>query len=304
MSERRIAFVTGASRGIGRVLAIWLAEAGFDLVITARTVEAGEQREHSPSVKGSDTSPLPGSLAETAAEIERRGARVLMLPADITDPASVAAAATTALERWGRVDVLVNCARHTGPGHMDRILDTPMWAIGNVMQGNFFTPLLLTKLLLPGMLARRSGVIINFTSISAVSSPAKAAGEGGWGITYGATKSAVHRLAGILAVETAGQGVLSFNVDPGYTWTERIAQDMAKFGFVADGAPPEVSAATVNWLVTQPQAAEYNGRTIFAQQFCAERGLLEGWSLENVRPLRATLDRAGANLAEGKAVSD
>jgi len=304
MSERKIAFVTGASRGIGKVLAIWLAKAGLDVAITARTVAAGEQREHSPSIKSSDTSPLPGSLGETAAEIERLGGRVLALAADITDPASVAAAATTVLERWGRVDVLVNCARHTGPGHMDKILDTPMWAIGNVMQGNFFTPLLLSKLVLPGMIARRSGTIINFTSVSAVSSPAKAAGDGGWGVTYGATKAAVHRLAGILAVETEGQGILSFNVDPGYTWTERIAQDMAKFGFVADGAPPEVSAAVVNWLVTEPEAAAYNGRTTFAQAFCAERGLLPDWTPDKVRPQRATLDRAGANLAEGKSVSD
>jgi len=304
MSERKIAFVTGASRGIGKVLAIWLAKAGLDVAITARTVAAGEQREHSPSIKASDTSPLPGSLGETAAEIERLGGRVLALAADITDPASVAAAATTVLERWGRVDVLVNCARHTGPGHMDRILDTPMWAIGNVMQGNFFTPLLLSKLVLPGMIARRSGIIINFTSVSAVASPAKAAGDGGWGVTYGATKAAVHKLAGILAVETEGQGILSFNVDPGYTWTERIAQDMAKFGFVADGAPPEVSAAVVNWLVTEPEAAAYNGRTIFAQAFCAERGLLPDWTPDKVRPQRATLDRAGANLAEGKSVSD
>jgi NAD(P)-dependent dehydrogenase (short-subunit alcohol dehydrogenase family) len=304
MSERKIAFVTGASRGIGKVLAIWLARAGFDVAITARTVAAGEQREHSPSVRSSDTSPLPGSLGETAAEIERAGARALLLGADITDLASVEAAATGALERWGRVDVLVNCARHTGPGHMDRILDTPMWAIGAVMQGNFFTPLLLTKLFLPGMLARGYGIVINFTSVSAVSSPAKAAGEGGWGITYGATKSAMHRLAGILAVETEGQGILSFNVDPGYTWTERIAQDMSKFGFVADGAPPEVSAAVVNWLVTNPEAAAFNGRTIFAQPFCAERGLLEGWTPDKVRPLRATLDRAASSLAEGKSVSD
>ncbi len=304
MAERRIALVTGASRGIGKVLAIWLAKAGLDVIITARSVNPGEEREHSPSVKGSDRSPLPGSLAETAAAIEALGARCLMLPADITDPASVAAAATTALERWGRIDVLVNCARHTGPGHMDKIIDTPMWAIDAVMRGNFFTPLQLTKLVLPGMLARRSGIIINFTSVSAVSSPAKAAGDGGWGITYGASKSAAHRLAGIIAVETEGQGVLAYNVDPGFTWTERIEQDMAKYGFKPDGAPPEVSAATVNWLVTAPEAAQFNGRTIFAQQFCAERGLLPGWGLADVLPMRANLDRAGANLGEGKAVSD
>jgi NAD(P)-dependent dehydrogenase (short-subunit alcohol dehydrogenase family) len=304
MAKQKTAFVTGASRGIGKVVALWLAKAGFDVVITARSVAPGEQREHSPSVKHSDTSPLPGSLQETAAAIEALGRKALMLPADITDPASVAAAAVTVLERWGPVDVLVNCARHTGPGHMDRVLDTPMAALQTVMQGNFFTPVLLTQLFAPGMVARKSGVIINFTSMSAVSSPAKAAGDGGWGITYGATKAAVHRLAGIVALELEADGVFCFNLDPGYTWTERIEQDMAKFGFVADGAPPEVSGAVVAWLATTPEAAALNGRTIFAQPFCAEHGLLEGWDTSKLRPLNARFDRAGANLAEGKSVSD
>jgi NAD(P)-dependent dehydrogenase (short-subunit alcohol dehydrogenase family) len=304
MAKQKTAFVTGASRGIGKVVALWLAKAGFDVVITARSVAPGEQREHSPSVKHSDTSPLPGSLQETAAAIEALGRKALMLPADITDPASVAAAAVTVLERWGPVDVLVNCARHTGPGHMDRVLDTPMAALQTVMQGNFFTPVLLTQLFAPGMVARKSGVIINFTSMSAVSSPAKAAGDGGWGITYGATKAAVHRLAGIVALELEADGVFCFNLDPGYTWTERIEQDMAKFGFVADGAPPEVSGAVVAWLATTPEAAALNGRTIFAQPFCAEHGLLEGWDTSKLRPLTARFDRAGANLAEGKSVSD
>jgi len=116
MSQAKTAFVTGASRGIGKVVAIWLAKAGFDVCVTARSVEPGEQREHSPSASRSDTSPLPGSLSETLAAIEALGRRVMALPADITDPASISAAGTTFLERWGAPDVLVNCARHTGPG--------------------------------------------------------------------------------------------------------------------------------------------------------------------------------------------
>jgi NAD(P)-dependent dehydrogenase (short-subunit alcohol dehydrogenase family) len=300
----KTAFVTGASRGIGKVVAIWLAKAGFDVGVTARSVEPGERREHSASIKASDTSPLPGSLSETVAEIERLGRRVIALPADLTDPASTTAAAEAFLERWGPADLLVNCARHTGPGHMDKVLDTPLASIQAVMQGNFFAPFILTKLFAPGMVARGSGIIVNFTSMSAFSTPAKAAGEGGWGITYGASKAAVHRLAGILAVELGPSGVLTFNVDPGYTWTERIAQDMAKFGFAADGAPPEVSGAVVAWLATRPEAAKLNGKTIFAQAFCAEHALLEGWDASKLRPLNAQLDLAPAGLAAGRSVSD
>src|ERR1700742_4583899 len=102
------AFVTGASRGIGKAIAIRLAQGGFDVAITARTVEEGEQREHSSTVKKSDTTPLPGSLTSTADAVRATGAEALVLPADLLDRGSLGAAAATVLERWGAVDLLVH----------------------------------------------------------------------------------------------------------------------------------------------------------------------------------------------------
>lgn len=61
MHDRRTAFVTGASRGIGKVIAVELANGGFDVAITARTIQPGERREHSSSTKSSDTSPCPAA---------------------------------------------------------------------------------------------------------------------------------------------------------------------------------------------------------------------------------------------------
>jgi NAD(P)-dependent dehydrogenase (short-subunit alcohol dehydrogenase family) len=297
MAAERVAFVTGASRGIGKAIAVALARSGFDVAITARTVQPGEQREHSSTVKQSDTTPLPGSLQETAAMIEAAGQRALMAPADIIDRASLGAAATLVLERWGHVDVLVNNARFIGPGHMDRFLDTPISAIENHMQGNFFAPLVLTKLLLPTMMSRRSGRIINLTSGSAMSDPLRPAGSGGWGISYGATKAALHRVAGILAVELEEYGILAFNCDPGYIATERIAQDMAKFGFDPDGEPAEVPGAAVAWLATSDEAVEFNGQTLIAQPFCAERNLVPGWAGPKTREMGVRLDTTAARLA-------
>ena len=66
----KTALVTGASRGIGKACAVSLARAGFDVALAARTVTPGEVREHSVTVRRSDTRPLPGSLEETAAEVE------------------------------------------------------------------------------------------------------------------------------------------------------------------------------------------------------------------------------------------
>ena len=73
------AFVTGASRGIGKGIALSLAKGGFDLAITARTLEEGESREHSSTVRKSDTSPLPGSLNSTAELARAAGAEVMVV---------------------------------------------------------------------------------------------------------------------------------------------------------------------------------------------------------------------------------
>jgi NAD(P)-dependent dehydrogenase (short-subunit alcohol dehydrogenase family) len=160
---RRVAFVTGASRGIGKACAIHLARAGFDVALTARTVHEGERREHSSTLRASNTKPLPGSLSATAEQVEAAGVRALALPADLLDLASLDAAATAVLERWGRVDVLVQNGRYIGPGHMDRFLDTPLELLDKHLQANVLAPLALTKRFLPGMLERGEGRVLDVT---------------------------------------------------------------------------------------------------------------------------------------------
>jgi NAD(P)-dependent dehydrogenase (short-subunit alcohol dehydrogenase family) len=295
--ERRVALVTGASRGIGRACAIDLAAAGFDVAISARTVREGEEREHSSSVARSDTSPLPGSLQSTAAEVEATGARALPVPADLLDPSSLEAAADRVLAEWGRVDLLLHNARYVGPGHMDRLLDTPIELIDRHLQANIIGPLVLTKRLLPHMVERASGTIIVMTSASGYADPATPAGEGGWGMGYGISKGGAHRIAGLLKAEHERDGIRSFVVQPGFTATERIAQDMKEFGFEG-GAPAEATAKVVTWLATSPEADRYTGKNIETQFLCHELGLLPGW--EGPRPNENELiyDHSGAQLEE------
>jgi NAD(P)-dependent dehydrogenase (short-subunit alcohol dehydrogenase family) len=228
----------------------------------------------------------------------------MLLPADITDPASVAAAATTFRERWGVPDVLVNCARHTGPGHMDQVADTPIASLRMIVEGNFFTPFLLCQMFAPAMAERGSGDIFNFTSMSAVSDPRGPAGQGGWGASYGCSKAAIHRLAGILHVELGSRGVRAYNIDPGFTITERIIQDMGKFGFAPAGMSPDVTGAVVAWLATHEEAAQYSGRTIMTPMLCADLGLIEGWDRSQVPAPKGRMDGAAAAWLEAKAVSD
>ncbi len=273
-----VALVTGASRGIGKAIAVHLGRAGFDVAITARTLSEGEQREHSSTVRQSDLTPLPGSLTTTAGLIEAAGVRCLTVPADLTDRGAVMAAADEVISTLGPVDVLVNNGRYVGPGHMDHFVDTPLELLDLHLEANVMAPLALVTRVLPGMLDRGSGTIVNITSSAAYEDPPAPAGDGGWGLGYAISKGALHRIAGILALELGDRGIHAYNLQPGFIATERIAQDMARFNFDAStGAPPDVVGAVVAWLVTDPGAAEPNGRTIEAQEVCRRLDLLPGW---------------------------
>jgi NAD(P)-dependent dehydrogenase (short-subunit alcohol dehydrogenase family) len=275
----KVAFVTGASRGIGKGIALELAEAGYDLALTARTVHTGDAREHSSTLKRSDTSPLPGSLDETAELVRAAGRRCMTVPADLLEHPSLVAAADAVLAEWGQIDVLVNNGRYVGPGHMDFILDTPVRILRDHFEANVLAPVVLIQAIVPQMIERGGGTVINITSGAGYSDPPAAAGAGGWGLGYGASKGALHRIAGILALETGGQGIRAYNVQPGFIVTERMIQDMGDFGFDASsGAPPAVIGKVCVWLLESPDAEALNGQNIEAQDVCEELELLPGWS--------------------------
>jgi NAD(P)-dependent dehydrogenase (short-subunit alcohol dehydrogenase family) len=282
VADERVALVTGASRGIGKTVAVHLAQAGFDVAIGARTLHEGEEREHSSTLKRSITNPLPGSLDSTAALIEQTGRQALSVYLDLLDRASLGAAVATVLERWGRVDVLVNNGRYVGPGHMDSFLDTPIDLHEKHLEANVLAPIILTKLVLPQMLERGEGYIVNVASGAGASDPPAAAGQpGGWGLGYGMSKGALHRLAGILTVELGDRGIVAYNLSPGFVATERIAIDMGTFGFDASkGAPPDVVGAVVAWLVTTPEGRALTGTWVEAQDTCRELGLLPDWETQ------------------------
>jgi NAD(P)-dependent dehydrogenase (short-subunit alcohol dehydrogenase family) len=276
--QPRVAMVTGASRGIGKAIAIELAAAGFAVAITARTVREGEQREHSSTLRKTDTTPLPGSLDSTLEEIGKLGGKALALAADLMEHDTLGAATAEVIEHYGRLDVLVHCGRYVGPGHMDLFLDTPIDILRKHLEANCLGPMVMNQIAIPQMLRQGSGTIVHITSSAGFDTPAKPAGQGGWGMGYGISKAAFHRTAGILNTELAGSGLNFFNVQPGFVVTERMKQDMGEFGFGTSGAAPIVPAKVVRWLCTDPEARQYSGKTIAAQPFCLERGLLPGWS--------------------------
>ncbi len=279
MTERRIAFVTGASRGIGAAAARVLAERGFDVVLTARTLTKGETHDHANKAGLPDLRPLPGSLEETAAAVRERGREALPLRLDLLDPASLAAAVDETEKRWGPIDVLLNNGIVQTAGVMDLVRDLTAENVERIYRGNVLAPLWLVQRVLPAMLSRTRGAIINMVSESGFTDPHAPAGEGGWGFAYSSSKAAIARLVGVLAAEHRDAGVRFFNVEPGFIVTEMVKATglLEQFGPQWRGAPPEVPAAVIAWLVCEDAAREWQGKTVSAQKLCKTLGLVPGW---------------------------
>jgi NAD(P)-dependent dehydrogenase (short-subunit alcohol dehydrogenase family) len=287
MTDAPVALVTGASRGIGKAGAIALAAAGFDVAIAARTVREGDAQSEPNSVRGDDpVVALPGSLESTAAEVAACGRRALIVPMDLLDLSSVEAAPATVLAAWGRIDVLFNNAIYQGRGTMDRILDMRMSDIDNAMHGNFAHQLRVIQLVVPHMIERGVGRIINMVSGSARHDPPGPAGAGGWGIGYAASKAAFGRIAGGIEAEFGDRGIRAFNVDPGNVITEkrRLQHPNDDFERGFGSAPAEATGAVVAWLASSDEALRFAGKWIYAPKLCADRGLLPGWPPEGVTP--------------------
>jgi NAD(P)-dependent dehydrogenase (short-subunit alcohol dehydrogenase family) len=246
--QDRVAVVTGASRGIGRAIAVALAAAGADVVCTARSSEA------SPSK-------LPGTIDQTAREVAALGRRALAIPMNVANDEEVEAMARRTLAEFGRIDILVNNAGISAPGS---ILDVPVKRWDLVMNVNLRGAYLCIRAFLPTMMERRSGCIINISSYASRE-------EGGWGLAYGVTKAALERLTTGLAAE-----VQPCNIAVNALQIERF---VASEGFVyltpdADHSTwdkPEVVGEAVLWLIDHDLS--YTGQVVTLEDIDRQRGL-------------------------------
>ncbi len=243
--DRPVALITGASRGIGAESAAALARAGYDVAITARTLSDGEAHDHVGQVAA-----LPGSLQTTATMVKRFGGEALCLQADILDEAASIAAAQRALDHFGRVDLLFNNAVYQGRGNLESLLDVTREQLNAIYQGNLFTPLALVKTVLPSMLERGGGTILNMVSYTAFNNPPAPADRGGWGFAYPSSKAALARMAGSLRAEHPDSKLRCFNLEPGTVVTEVMKAAGITEEVMARYKPcsPAAIAAVVAWL--------------------------------------------------------
>jgi NAD(P)-dependent dehydrogenase (short-subunit alcohol dehydrogenase family) len=274
---RKVALITGATRGIGKACALSLACQGFDIVATGRTVKEGEGRVTTPAAENQRQVRVPGSLETTVAEVRSLGREALGLPMDVLDRASMDAVVKHTLEAWGRIDVLVNNALYGGPGLMYPFDEFSIDQLEKAALGNLVNQAYITRLVLPSMVKQGKGVIVGLSSGAALQPSPIPARAGGWGFVYGGPKSGFHRLSEFVHLEHHQDGILAFNVEPGFTVTEAT---LALFGpdsaimHMAEATKPQVTGDVVAWLATQPEAREFAGKLISTPTFFKNRGIV------------------------------
>ena len=194
----KIVVITGGGRGIGRAIALKFAVEGAAVVVAART---------------------KSEIEAVAEEIRKAGGRVAAVPADVSDEAQCKNLIGVATSQFGKVDILVNNAGDYGPVKPVEEISPAEWdrVIAVHLRGAY----LLTRLVLPGMYARGSGVILNVSSLSAKSAFA-------WGSPYAAAKAGMLGLTRVVAAEAARKGVRVNAICPGPVTETKMSKELGE----------------------------------------------------------------------------
>ena len=214
-----VALITGGSRGIGRVIALTLARAGYDIAFCYTSNEEAAK--------------------ETAAEIEKTGVKALPIKTDVSNEADVTAMVQAAKDTFGSIDVLVNNAGITRDGLLLRMSDKD---ISDVLNTNLKSAFYTTKAVLRDMMKNRRGKIINITSIVGIT------GNAGQS-NYAASKAGLIGFTKSVADEYGSKGICVNAVAPGFIETEMTdklpeevkAAYLERIGLKRFGTPEDVA---------------------------------------------------------------
>ena len=255
----KVALVTGASRGIGADVAKELARAGAAVAVAARTTEVKDKR-------------LPGTIYSVAQEIEDAGGRAEGVFMDMREPESIAEGVAKSVERFGRLDIVVNNAAILVPGTLESIQPRH---IDLIWQVDLRGPILLMREALPHLRAARGGHIINVSSRAGVfpgPGPYSEARRGG--AFYGMVKAGLERLSQGLAMELQ-EDRISVNV---LSPQGRINTPGNAFA-TNDRENPNLDFETAvamgkgtRWICEQ--GPEFTGHILFDEDLCREKALL------------------------------
>jgi len=258
MSPKSI-IITGASRGIGRQIALDLGRRGHRLALAARTIDPHDHR--------------PGSLVETVREVEKLGGTAVAIAADLSRPEEAERLVATAADSLGGLDAVVNNAAATGSGGRTLTeMSFDDWRIQ--FDTNVHGVFAMMRAATPHLAARGGGTIVNITSRAGDLSD-DLEGARLFSPAYAASKAAVNRLTNVTAAELRGNNIAVVAVDPGSVRTERVAA--LKYidpEHEARLVPMTVPSAAVVHLVSSGTSLEWTGKVVRAKRFVEQLELL------------------------------
>jgi citronellol/citronellal dehydrogenase len=263
--EGKVAIVTGASRGIGKAIAVRLAAEGARIVCMARTLEEG------------DHATFEGSLHTTVRTIEADGGKALALACDVSDYDSCERAVNEARAAFGPIDVLVNNAALT---YFMPIADFPVSKWLRSFAVNVHGPYYMSKLVLTDMLPRKQGAIVNISSAAAIGpgrGPYKdPIRRGRGGTLYGAEKAALERFTQGLAAEVYDHGVSVTCLSPSLVVATPgvLHHKLVRSADDPNVEPEKLMADAALLLATEPLDT-VTGRVTYSQQILKEFGWIQ-----------------------------
>jgi dehydrogenase/reductase SDR family protein 1 len=260
--EDRIALVTGGSRGVGKGVAIGLAEAGATVIVTARTRNSG----------GSE---WPGSLDETITAINEAGGRGVGLLCDHANDSSVKEVFDQIRRDYGRLDVLVNNV-FGAPNVMP--VNVPFWQVPATLWDTMHrvglrSHFVASQFAVPLMLPQGRGLIVNTSSGGGIRYT--------FNVPFGVQKSGVDRMARDMAYELQPFGIAAVSIWPGYIKSEKLAAQpdrvppaLAKL-IAERGETPVFAGRAVAALAADPNVMAKSGQILLASELAAEYGFTD-----------------------------
>ncbi|MEE4452933.1 SDR family NAD(P)-dependent oxidoreductase [Novosphingobium resinovorum] len=277
----KVALVTGASRGIGKGIALVLAEQGARVYVTGRTVREGDYY-------------LPGTVGGTAAECDERGKASggsgVAVACDHGDDAAVEALFARIAVDEGRLDILVNNAFTLSDDLLEPkgfwekpLANLEMWDVG--VKSNYVAAWHAARIMAP----QKSGLIIAISGFAAVTYT--------YGVIFGTSKSAVDRMARDMAIELEPHGVASLTLWQGLTLTEKARDNLAKMGdkmtssiTSMQGSSVEHPGRVVAALAADPEIMKRSGGEYVTAEIAREYGIadVDGSIIASARATRGS----------------